>query len=492
MNRTLIAKAKGPVAAHPNMATPFRAEAYGIASAASFINTMLRHFHDSADNHKWFILVDNDSVIRNLEKYATTAITSKWHLNPDADILESAAANLKKIPVNFIHVRSHQDTGRKSSKLSYDAQLNCMADELARQQNQTMTQPYTQRFPEFIHLKINDTIVTRDSKKWLREKASQIPIQHYYAEKYGWSTQVFNTIHWSAQQAVLSRYDVNDQRRILKFVHGWLPTYDRLHREKLSKSQRCPLCFYLVENNHHLFLCKHPSQQAISASMAERLRKDNQCSTRQELIHAIMEGITHGIKDSQWTAPAVYDNNKINKWITEQNQIGWSQLINGRLAQSLTQAISDILQSQGTESWYLSGEKWTRRLIQTFWDTMLLLWHNRNQILYEGNQVSRQERQRERLNQRVEKCFEDSNTLSAEDRDKLFYMDKKAILKEDPRKILPWLNLTERIIKVNKKEQARNTRERTLMEQYFKWHPPTQVKKRTSREKRNKYDLKPD
>jgi hypothetical protein len=84
---------------------------------------------------------------------------------------------------------------------------------------------------------------------------------------------------------------------------------------------------------------------------------------------------------------------------------------------------------------------------------MLLLWHNRNQILYEGNQVSRQERQRERLTQRVEKCFEDSNTLSAEDRDKLFYMDKKAILKEDPRKILTWLNLMERIIKVNKKEQ---------------------------------------
>jgi hypothetical protein len=71
-----------------------------------------------------------DSVICNLEKYAATTITSKWHLNPDADILESAADNLKKIPVNFIHVQSHQDTGRKSSKLSYDAQLNCMADEL--------------------------------------------------------------------------------------------------------------------------------------------------------------------------------------------------------------------------------------------------------------------------------------------------------------------------------------------------------------------------
>jgi hypothetical protein len=131
MNQMVIAKAKGPVAAHPTMATPFRAEAYGVASAASFINTMLRHFHETAETHKWFFLVDNDSIICNVEKYTTTKITSKWHLNPDADILESAADSLKMIPVNFIHVQSHQDTRKNPSKISYDAQLDCMADELA-------------------------------------------------------------------------------------------------------------------------------------------------------------------------------------------------------------------------------------------------------------------------------------------------------------------------------------------------------------------------
>jgi hypothetical protein len=65
-----------------------------------------------------------------------------------------------------------------------------------------------------------------------------------------------------------------------------------------------------------------------------------------------------------------------------------------------------------------------------------------------------QEQQRERLNQRVEQCFEYSNRLTAADRDKIFHMDKKDIMKEDPRKISAWLKLTKRIIKVNKKEQA--------------------------------------
>jgi hypothetical protein len=37
MNTTVIAKAQGPVAAHPNLSTPFRAEVYRIASALAFI-----------------------------------------------------------------------------------------------------------------------------------------------------------------------------------------------------------------------------------------------------------------------------------------------------------------------------------------------------------------------------------------------------------------------------------------------------------------------
>jgi hypothetical protein len=75
MNRTLIAKAKGPVAAHPNMAEPFRAEVYGISSAVAFILEMMRHFHATAEKHKWFFLVDNNSVIRNLKKYSSATIT---------------------------------------------------------------------------------------------------------------------------------------------------------------------------------------------------------------------------------------------------------------------------------------------------------------------------------------------------------------------------------------------------------------------------------
>jgi hypothetical protein len=235
LNKTIIAKAQGPTPAHKDMSEPFRAEVYGVASVTSFINLLMEHMNDKADRHKWFCLVDNTLLIRKLEKYATETITPKWHLLPDADILEYTAKQLITIPMNFIHVKSHQD--RKPGKINFDAQLNCMADELAQRQNSVMKEPMEQNYPQFCHLSLNEVIVTRDSQRWLREAAGAIPVQKYYHDKFRWSKRTFESINWSAQQAVLQRYDCNDRRRILKFVHGWLPTYDRLFREKQTPIQ---------------------------------------------------------------------------------------------------------------------------------------------------------------------------------------------------------------------------------------------------------------
>jgi hypothetical protein len=122
---------------------------------------------------------------------------------------------------------------------------------------------------------------------------------------------------------------------------------------------------------------------------------------------------------------------------------------------------------------------------------MLQLWNNRNKLLYEESHGTAQERQRERLTQRVERCFKYSERSPIADWTKLFYKEKDDLMMEDPRYIAAWLKLSERIINVNKKEQARQKRERTLMENYFKWHPPTHPKRKTSRKKLNKHDTKP-
>jgi hypothetical protein len=492
MNTTMIAKAQGPVAAHQNMSTPFRAEIYGIASATSFIRLMFDHYNDDCSRHKWFFLLDNTTVIHQMEQLNSTTRTAKWQLKPEADILEIAAERLTKIPANYVHVKSHQDRKQKTGRLSYDAQLNCLADELATQQNKKMKHPYTKQYPNCAHLKINNMIVTRESKAWLMDAAGKIPIQQYYHDRYKWTSVVFDSIHWTAQKAVLARYEANDQRRILKFVHGWLPTYNRLYREKQTNTQQCPLCNYLIEDNLHMFNCRHESQRDTVRKMFDQLQQESGNDDKQSLVTRIIRGLKEGLKDLTWQANPVSQDQLTSKWIQEQNQIGWYQMLYGRTGISLTKAISALLQRQGIETWLISGEKWTRRIIQILWDTVLKLWNNRNNIIHNGQIMSKAERQRERLLARVDKCYEHKDRLQYNDRNKLFTRDKEVLMTEDPRHIKAWLRLSERIIRVSKREENTQRFAKTMMEQYFTWKPATKLKQKQIRDQHWKHDLKPD
>jgi hypothetical protein len=169
-----------------------------------------------------------------MESYPGGPIPAKWNQLPNIDITNIAHNNVQGINPQYMHVKSHQESSKSKN---YPARLNAMADELAAQQGTKMKGPKTTVSTRFVHLVIEQRYVTRDSQRWLMDSASRIPIQQYYQEKYGWSTKEFNEIAWDIQYKVLMRYDVNDQRRLLKYVHGWLPTNHCLHRELQTHTQ---------------------------------------------------------------------------------------------------------------------------------------------------------------------------------------------------------------------------------------------------------------
>jgi hypothetical protein len=210
-------------------------------------------------------------------KYDSEVVTPKWNLGPDIDITNKAHELLGKRPVSYFHIRSHQDRTRQDEPPDMIVQMNIMADELASQYRETMTHPILQLEDEsFCHLVINDKFITRDSQKHILETSSRIPIQQYFHDKFGWNSATFLDIDWRNQHRALTNYESNDQRRLIKFCHGWLPTYDRMYREKLTPSQRCPLCYYLIESNKHLFSCRHPRQQEATQELMKFLDNDTE------------------------------------------------------------------------------------------------------------------------------------------------------------------------------------------------------------------------
>jgi ribonuclease HI len=140
LDKQVVAMGRGPAAAHPRLAESFRAEGFGIASAASFLKILIQNFNINTNDFTWRLYVDNQAMIKRMESYRTTIPHSRWNLRPDADITNRANEQITGIPVQYIHVKSHQDN-QNPKELGFDAELNIMADELATRQRRLMTEP---------------------------------------------------------------------------------------------------------------------------------------------------------------------------------------------------------------------------------------------------------------------------------------------------------------------------------------------------------------
>jgi hypothetical protein len=487
INEEIIAEGCGPAEGHPSLVESFRAEAYGLASAAAFIKLMIDHTQADAGKFKWFCHIDNKALIKRMENYQTEQRSAKWLDLPDFDITDMAVTNLQGIPVQYEHVKSHQMTAKEQKR--FPSMLNDKADKLAKQQQRFIRYPRSEVSIPYKHLVIKDMVVTKDLQQLLMEAASKIPLQQYYKEKYKWSTRTFGEIHWDVQHKVLIGYDINDQRRLLKFMHNWLPTNKRLHREKSSPTQRCPLCFYIVEDELHLFTCHHPTQKEVITSLQSRIRQE--INVQDEIKDLLISFFTAGIHDGNWIPrmPQEYPP-AVRKGIEAQTRIGWPHVIYGRLARDLVTSMA----ATDSGSTRASSDMHARKLIRAIWDSFLKLWRQRNAAVHGVTEATRKTAQSQALEMRVLHCYEQQYIMPIDDRQRLFQKSKEEKLNEDPRSIKTWLRMADKIIRTNKRENKQRTGQRRMMDQYFKWNPPDPRKpcNATDLKQHRKQDLKPD
>jgi hypothetical protein len=69
INDEIAATGIGPAESHPKLAGSFRAEAYGLASAATFITIMINHFSVQPTEHIWHFYLDCKTLINKIELF---------------------------------------------------------------------------------------------------------------------------------------------------------------------------------------------------------------------------------------------------------------------------------------------------------------------------------------------------------------------------------------------------------------------------------------
>ena len=143
-----------------------------------------------------------------------------------------------------------------------------------------------------------------------------------------------------------------DHLRIIKFIHGWLPTNEQKCRYGASITDTCPSPECLEkETQLHIFSCKCHKQRAILGSLYMNLDKFfTKTKTTLSLRMALKNGIRHWILRLQNSTP---DTTPFPQWnpnpyntgastpghITaisqaykSQSHIGWDNLLRGRLS----------------------------------------------------------------------------------------------------------------------------------------------------------------
>jgi hypothetical protein len=454
IGETIVATGKGPAAGHPTQASAFRAEAYGLWSMARYLKSLSDRFQCSISTHKLFIHIDNRALIGRMDRYYEHGISNKSIPFPDSDVTISAFKELKNWQAQLQHVKSHNTSS--STTKSFPESLNEIVDGLARNQLGLMMRPHTEVQSPLCILKINKVYITRDTQKSILEAASKAPIQQYLRDKFEWSSITFDLINWDMQAKILATYDKNDQQRILKFVHEWLPTNHRLKRESQSMTARCPLCYYRVEDNMHLFNCSHPKQIANRLALLQQI---SQAKIDNHMKPLLTAAIKSAILDPSWQPDNTLVPQDYRRGVEDQNRIGWQQIMRGRFAHSL---------SRGEKS----KEQDLRKVLRLIWDAILSLWTQRNDLVHHNAQETREEKTKRKMEAKIHRCYLMKEKINFQDRARIFAKEEEELLREDPTTIKNWLKIAEKMIRITKREAKASAREKNMMEQYFKWHPP--------------------
>ena len=89
-------------------------------------------------------------------------------------------------------------------------------------------------------LKIGRRWVTKDYKREIYRARRTKYIRQYCKERYGWTDDTFDKVHWDSIGSVRSQLSLSGKRQTMKLMHGWLPVMHK--RQFITGINQCPGC----------------------------------------------------------------------------------------------------------------------------------------------------------------------------------------------------------------------------------------------------------
>ncbi len=402
-----------------------------------------------------------------------------WPLDPsrpDYDMLQHIRGMIRKSPLTFSSrwIESHQDDKAELAQLDHWGKLNVECDGLAKSFWNTNAladswMPNLQFGYEQWSLWIANQKLTKIDKHKLYAFTFSERTTKYWHRKHSLTPELITSINWDACEEAMGRLPFGRKRWLIKHATGFCGVGRRELLRGNQDHDECPRCGS-SESSRHVVECKGTGTDLTFTLALQKLETGlTEIDTAPHLLKAILTRLQQWRRHGDHALPRFtgYDQWGTQHAVREQDNVGWYQLLLGRISKKWSDAQQryiDSLQKKNT------GRRWAISLIQKALDVSWDMWEHRNDIKHNtlhprrAAEVIRIKVQLQLLYRKGRKPFLAQDRL-------LFSKSEATLLKGSPIEMLQWstsvLNATRRAAAAKNDLEATMQAERDLMKRWL-------------------------
>lgn len=393
----ILMQVRGHAPGHNDLKSSFRSELYGVLASLVLLMEVQSYCGWATLNSKTLHLyVDNKSVVDRLNRHRSNTFHLGEMVAADMDVEFQILEEIRQLEsrgfrfMPIQHIKAHQDKDKCFEDLSWEAQLNVTADALATSMSQQSYYniPYSIFPTTKIQLRLDDQAITSNYKECLRTAYLTQDMHEYYQQKFNWESSVVDDIWWDTFGNTIKRLSHTDRQKIQKFHIRRLPSNKRRHLLCSSASEFCMHCPLHTETNDHILQCGNCSAERLQLKddwilkLFDYLSEDHTPNSVRTTIIVALNSWLNNAPIPPISAIVPDASTELIKAYQSQTQIGWDNLIKGRLSIYWSEIIADHIRRADISSKTMTSDRWAVTLVSELWQGVLTLWDSRNKEMY--------------------------------------------------------------------------------------------------------------
>jgi hypothetical protein len=186
-------------------------------------------------------------------------------------------------------------------------------------------------------------------------------------------------VNWLACEHAMKSLSIGRRHWIAKHVSGHVGVGIKMVQWQMRDSAACPRCGQ-EEDSQHVWTCHAADARWTRLQHISKLdtwleQQDTQPDLRRELINGMKAWSVGTSRQTFYRTPP-----HIRQALVHQDAIGWTNLLEGCMANGWTEAQDLYYRMIGSQC---SGLRWTVAIIKKLWDVAWDLWEQRNGFLHD-------------------------------------------------------------------------------------------------------------